>query len=43
MFMNTENCNTNEVYRIKLHFVDRTDLKNSNKNITFINLSIHCT
>ena len=40
-FMNTENSKTNEPHRFKLDLADKLNLKNSNKNIALVNLSIY--
>ena len=40
IFMNTENSKTNEPHRFKL---DKLNLKNPNKNIALVNLSIYYT
>ena len=41
--MNTENSKTNELHRFRLSLVDKFNLKNTNKNIAFGNLSIYYT
>ena len=41
--MNTENSNTNEPHRFKLHLTDELNLKNPNKNMALANLSIYYT
>ena len=43
IFMNTENSNTNESHRFKLDLADKLNLKNPNKNIALVNLSIYYT
>ena len=43
IFMNTENIQTNEPHRFKLDLADKLNLKNPNKNIALINLSIYYT
>ena len=43
IFMNTENSETNEPHRFRLSLADKLNLKNSNKNIALVNLSIYCT
>ena len=43
IFMNTENSKTSEPRRFKLYLTDKRDLKNSNKNVTLADLSIHYT
>ena len=43
IFMNTENSKTNEPHRFRLSLADKLNLKNSNKNIALVNLSIYCT
>ena len=43
IFMNTENSKTNEPHRFKLNLADKLNLKNPNKNISLVNLSIYCT
>ena len=40
IFMNTENSKTSEPNKFKLDLVDKLNLKNPNKNITLVNLSI---
>ena len=41
--MNTENSETNEPHRFKLDLADKLNLKNPNKNIALVNLSIYYT
>ena len=41
--MNTENSKKNEPHRFKLDLVDKSNLKNPNKNIALVNLSIYYT
>ena len=43
IFMNTENSKTNEPHRFKLDLADKLNLKNPNKNIALVNLSIYYT
>ena len=43
IFMNTENSKTNESHRFKLDLADKLNLKNPNKNIALVNLSIYYT
>ena len=43
IFRNTENSKTNESHRFKLNLADKLKLKNPNKNIAFVNLSIYYT
>ena len=43
IFMNSENSKTNESHRFKLDLVDKRNLKNPNKNIVLVNLSIYYT
>ena len=43
IFMNTENSKTNEPHIFKLDFTDKLNLKNPNKNIALVNLSIYYT
>ena len=43
IFMNTENSKTNEPHRFRLSLADKLNLKNSNKNLALVNLSIYCT
>ena len=43
IFMNTENSKTNEPHRFKLDLSDKLNLKNRNKNIALVNLSIYYT
>ena len=40
IFMNTENSKTSEPQRFKLNLTDKRNLKNTNKNIAVVNLSI---
>ena len=42
-FMNTKNSKTNESHRFKYNLIDKLDLKNPNKNMALVNLSIYCT
>ena len=42
-FMNTKNSKTNEPDRFKYDLVDKLDLKNPNKNMALVNLSIYYT
>ena len=42
-FMNTKNSKTNESYRFKYDLIDKSDLKNPNKNMALANLSIYYT
>ena len=39
--MNTKNSKTSEPHKIKLEFTDKLNLKNRNKNMAFVNLSIY--
>ena len=43
IFMNTENSKTNESHRFKLDLTDKLNLKNPNRNIALVNLSIYYT
>ena len=43
IFMNTENSNANEFKKFIYYFTDKINVKNPNKNIAFINLSIYYT
>ena len=43
VFMNTENSNTNEPHRFTLSLADKRNLKNPNKNMALVNLSIYYT
>ena len=43
IFTNTENSKTNELHRFKLDSTDKLNLKNPNKNMTLVNLSIYYT
>ena len=43
IFMNRENSKTNERHRFKLDLADKLNLKNPNKNIALVNLSIYYT
>ena len=40
IFINTENCKTNEPHRFKLDLTDKLNLKNPNENMVLANLSI---
>ena len=42
-FMNTKNSKTNEPNRFKYDLSDKLDLKNPNKNMALVNLSIYYT
>ena len=42
-FMNTENSKINEPYRLKYNLIDKSNLKNQNKNMALANLSIYYT
>ena len=41
--MNTGNSKTNESNKFSYYFTDKLNLKNPNKNIALINLSIYYT
>ena len=41
--MNTENSKTNELYRFRLTFANKLNLKGSNKNMVLADLSIYYT
>ena len=43
IFMNTENSKANEFKKFIYYFTDKINVKNPNKNIAFINLSIYYT
>ena len=43
IFMNTETSKTNEPHRLKLDLADKLNLKNPEKNIALVNLSIYYT
>ena len=43
VFMNTENSKTNEPHRFRLDLPDKLNLKNPNKNMALVNLSIYYT
>ena len=43
IFMNIKNSKTNEPHRFRLSLADKFNLKNSNKNMAFANLSIYYT
>ena len=43
IFMNTENSKTNEPHRFRLDLTDKLNLKNPNKNMALVNLSIYYT
>ena len=42
-FMNTKDSKTNEPNRFKYDLIDKLDLKNPNKNMALVNLSIYYT
>ena len=42
-FMNTKNSKTSEPNRFKYDLIDKSDLKNPNKNMTLANISIYYT
>ena len=42
-FMNTKNSKTSEPNRFKYDLIDKLDLKNPNKNMALVNLSIYYT
>ena len=42
-FMNTENSKTNELHMFKYNFIDKSNLKDPNKNMALANLSIYYT
>ena len=39
--MNTKNSKTSEPHKFKLEFTDKLNLKNRNKNMALVNLSIY--
>ena len=41
IFMNAENCKTSETHKFKLGLADKLNLKNTNKDLVFANLSIY--
>ena len=43
LFMNSKNSKTNESNRFKYDLIDKLDLKNPNKNMALLNLSIYYT
>ena len=43
IFMNTENCKTNEPHKFVLNLSQRLDLRSSNQHVTLQNLSIYYT
>ena len=43
IFMNTENSSTNEPHRFRSSLVDTLNLKDPNKNMALVNLSIYYT
>ena len=43
IFMNTKNSKKNESHRFKLDLADKLNLKNPNKNMALVNLSIYYT
>ena len=42
-FMNTKNSKNNESHGFKYYLIDKLDLKNPNKNMVLVNLSIYYT
>ena len=42
-FMNTENSKTDESNKFRYYFTDKINLKDCNKNIVLVNLSIYYT
>ena len=42
-FVNSKNSKTNESYKFKYDLIDKLDLKNPNKNMALVNLSIYYT
>ena len=42
IFMNTENSKTNQPHKFRLYLSGKLNLKNRNKNIALVNLSIYC-
>ena len=42
-FMNSKNNKTNQPYKFKYDLIDKLDLKNPNKNMALVNLSIYYT
>ena len=42
IFMNIENSKTNQPHKFRLYLSGKLNLKNRNKNITLVNLSIYC-
>ena len=42
-FINTKNSKTSEPYRFKYNLIDKLDLRNLNKNLALVNLSIYYT
>ena len=42
-FMNSKNSKANELNRFKYDLIDKLDLKNPNKNMAMVNLSIYYT
>ena len=43
LFMNTENSKTNKSHRFKLDLAGKLNLKNPQKNMALVNLSIYYT
>ena len=43
IFLNTKNSKTNGPHRFKLDLTDKLNLKNPNKNMALVNLSIYYT
>ena len=43
IFMNTENSKTRESNKFVYNFTDKLNLKNPNKNIALVNLSMYYT
>ena len=42
-FMNTKNSKTSEPHRLKYNLIDKSDLKNQNKNMELASLNIYFT
>ena len=43
IFMDTENCKSNEPHKFSLTLADKLNLKDPNKNLALANLSIYYT
>ena len=43
IFINTENCKTNEAHTLRLTLADKLNLKDPNKNMALANFTIYYT